>query len=135
MLQKPFFIMLTALLVAGFGPGLFSKEKNPDLASDGEVIPILIGPSEGALSTAPRMPSATRIEAYYDEELLSVCSYLSNAGTSVSVEISNLGTGEVFTFTIPGSGFSACLISGTSGTWFITYTLSNGNVYEGTFTI
>lgn len=94
---------------------------------------IIVRPQNAPPVNRPRVPSAVRIDAYYDVELSSVCSFLTNAGTEVTMEISNLDTGETVSCSIPGSGFSVIPISGTSGTWILTYTLLSGKVYEGVF--
>ena len=81
------------------------------------------------------VPSSTRIEAYYDADLASVCAYLVNAGETVDVEFNNLTTGDSFTFEIPGAGMSVLPIGGATGYWTITFTLSSGSVYFGEFEI
>ena len=83
----------------------------------------------------PRVPSAVQIEAEYDEVEGAVFVYLANAGVSVDVTIENLTTGESTGDTVSGSGIAAIPISGTSGTWVITFTLLNGDVYEGEFVL
>jgi len=82
---------------------------------------------------APRIPSATNIEAYYDSELLSVCIYFTNAGDEVDVKLANLDTGEIEYYSVAGSGGVILPISGNAGMWTITITLSNGDEYVGVF--
>lgn len=82
---------------------------------------------------APRTPSTTIIEAYYDSELLSVCVYFSNAGDFVDVNFENLDTGETAYYSVAGSGGSILPISGNAGLWNVTFTLSNGDEYVGEF--
>ena len=54
----------------------------------------------------------------------------------VSVEIENLSTGEYSQTLVNASqGVHPFLISGTSGTWTITFTLSSGVQYYGEFDI
>ena len=113
MLQNVVYL-LSALFMLGYGQGGPSKESC-------------------YLGEEKHVPSAVRIEAYYDEAVSAVCSYLTNVGTSVDVVLSNVDTGETMSSSIPGFGFSVIPISGTSGVWILTYTLSGGKVYEGTF--
>lgn len=96
---------------------------------------IIVHPIGEQQSGGPRAPSSTRIEAYYDADLASVCAYLVNAGETVDVEFNNLTTGDSFTFEIPGSGMSVLPIGGAAGYWTVTFTLSSGAVYEGEFVI
>lgn len=72
MLQKPFFILLSALLVAGLNLGQTESSAKSLNRSVGEDTRIVVQPRGEYSSTAPRMPSATRIEVYYDEELFIV---------------------------------------------------------------
>lgn len=96
---------------------------------------IIVRCREGQLTGAPRIPSSTRIEAYYDADLASVCAYLVNGGETVDVEFNNLTTGDSFAFEIPGAGMSVMPIGGAAGYWTVTFTLSSGAVYEGEFDI
>lgn len=82
---------------------------------------------------APRTPSTTIIEAYYDSELLSVCVYLSNAGDFVDVNFENLDTGETAYFYVAGTGGAILPISGNAGLWSVAFSLSNGDEYMGEF--
>ena len=83
----------------------------------------------------PRVPSAVQIEAEYDELSGSVFVYLANAGASVDVTIENQSTGETSSNIVSGNGTAMIPFSGTSGTWVITFTLLNGDVYEGEFVL
>lgn len=131
MLQNVVYL-LSALFMLGYGQGGPSKES---CYLGEEKHDIIVRPLNAPPINSPRSPSAVRIEAYYDEAISSVCSFLTNAGTAVAVNISNLDTGETMSCSIPGSGFSVIPISGTTGEWVITYTLSNTMVYIGTFLI
>lgn len=133
MLKKFILSLLTALLIVGFSPGALDCAASVSSRFEEGCIEIIVQPRGDVAPTSPRMPSAVRIEAYYDWGISSVCSYLTNAGSSVAVVLSNLDTGETVSCSIPGSGFSVIPISGTSGTWVLTYTLPGGRVYEGTF--
>ena len=134
MLKKFILSLLTALLIVGFSPGALDCAASVSSRFEEGCIEIIVQPRGDVASTSPRMPSAVRIEAYYyDWGISSVCSYLTNAGSSVAVVLSNLDTGETVSCSIPGSGFSDIPISAASGVWVLTYTLSSGKVYEGTF--
>ena len=94
---------------------------------------ILIQEKPASLDGGPRMPSATRIEAYYDTEACSISVFLNNAGTSVTVGIVNLNTSEAISTVTSGSGYFVIPISGDAGRWTITFTLIDGRVFEGSF--
>lgn len=132
MSQKLLFLISLSLF-AGllFPPYLNAKEY---LQTDGHN-EIIVRPSNDQQSTGPRMPSSTRIEAYYDADLASVCAYLINAGETVDVEFNNLSTGDSFTFEIPGAGMSVMPIGGAAGYWTVTFTLLSGAIYDGEFII
>ena len=53
---------------------------------------ILIQEKPASLNGGPRMPSATRIEAYYDTEACSISVFLNNAGTLLSANLSKQQT-------------------------------------------
>lgn len=133
MLQKTFFYFLTALLIVGSSLDARAQAASIFSDSDDDHMRIVVQPRGDVSPRSPRMPSAIRIEAFYDEAVSAVCSYLTNAGTSVDVVLSNVDTGETMSCSIPGSGFSVIPISGTSGVWILTYTLYSGKVYEGSF--
>lgn len=80
---------------------------------------------------APR--SLVSIMAFYDTDLFSVGAYLSNAGAYVDVSIVNQTTNETYNYQISGTGSSVMPISGTPGYWSITFTLSGGDEYMGSF--
>lgn len=128
-----FICILTALVFAGVSPPSLHYLNVQEVVAKQQHVNIVVRPRDSRPSDIPRTPSAVRIEAYYDEEISSVCSYLSNAGTVIAVSVSNLDTGETVSSSIPGSGFSVIPISGTTGTWILMYTLLSGKVYEGTF--
>lgn len=83
----------------------------------------------------PRGISDVVIEASYDTILSCVFVSLSNAGNSVMVEITNSTTGEYEQHYIPGNGSSILPITCNAGVWTISFTLSSGDYYEGSFVI
>ncbi len=76
-----------------------------------------------------------RIEAALDTDLYSVYVKLWNAGTSVTVDIENVTAGESYQYFVSGNSSDVLPISGSSGYWTITFTLSDGSVYGGCFII
>ena len=133
MLQKSLFIFHVLLLVAGLGmPFVLTATEVQQRDGDEEII---IRPNVGDPSGGPRQPSSTSSVAYYSSDLLSVCAYLYDAGDVVEVEFYNYTTGTSLDYEIPGSGSSVMPIGGTSGLWSVTFSLSNGDVYEGEFNL
>ena len=100
---------------------------------DGNPIPIVQIPSNAPGNEGGPRSTVDIIHAYYDTDFSCVCANLSNAGTSVSVEITNVATNETFDYVIPGSGLSILPISGNAGYWTITFTLPDRSVYGGYF--
>lgn len=96
---------------------------------------ILIRHRPSTPPTFPHSPSVVSISAYYDSDNTCIYASLSNAGVSVDVDICNLITGETDSYAVTGNGSSAFPISGNAGIWTITFTLSSGDVYEGSFII
>ena len=130
MSHKFLFLCLSGLLLL---TGLFSTSAsviaNP--SSDGDEVIIIVQP-EGEPTDLPRMPVA-RIEACYSWSTSSVSATLSNAGDVVEVAFYNFSTGEDYAFEIPGNGLSVMPIGSSSGFWTVSFTLSSGAVYYGTF--
>lgn len=135
MRQKSFLYSLMTLLTVSLSLSLGNQAHSNNIQSGDNPVIIIIRPSGSSSDTRPRMPSSTRIEAYYSPDTSTVYCDLANAGESVEVILSNQDTGETFIYEIPGAGTSFFLISGTSGEWVISFTLQNGLVYEGSFTL
>ena len=104
-------------------------------AKDEDPIPLVELPSNTPGDDGRPRSTVNPIHAYYDTDLSCVCASLSNAGTSVSVVITNVAINETFDYVIPGSGLSFLPISSDSGFWTITFTLQDGRVYGGNFVI
>ncbi|MBQ6911235.1 MAG: hypothetical protein IJQ35_03600 [Bacteroidales bacterium] len=85
--------------------------------------------------SGPKAPSAIRLQAYYDCASSEIVVSARNAGTNISVSVENLVSGESSLFSISGNSVSYMPISGTSGYWLLTFTLENGSVYIGQFTL
>ena len=129
MMKHSFLTRLPFVMAAIFSLLLFAETIS--FAQAPQVI--LISHTSGDLPDAPRSPSITSIDAYYDYSSSSVCVYLINAGTTVSVEFVNLTTNETANYQIPGSGSSVLPISGNTGYWTVTFTLESGDEYSGEF--
>ena len=110
----------------------------PVKADGGDVqIPVNVGDG-GTNNGGPthHAPVLVPISAVYYSSLSSiVASYLYDLG-SVTVEIENQTTGEYSQSVVNAlAGPMPFIISGTSGFWRITFTLSPGSVYYGEFVI
>ncbi len=130
MYHKLIFTLLVVVLSC-FGVGA-----SPVLDGDeGETVvirdAILNGPA-----IPPKAPVAIPIECvFYPSSFTIIVDFLTNLGF-VSVEIENQTTGEYSQTTVNAvAGPMAFPISGTSGDWSITFTLTDGTIYQGTFNI
>lgn len=104
-------------------------------ALDGDEVIIIVHQQYGQNIGGPRTHNATRIEAWYSYDTSSVSAFLYNAGDVVEVKFYNVFTQELYSYEISGSGLSVMPISGSSGYWTVSFTLSAGAVYEGEFTL
>ena len=86
-------------------------------------------------STGPKSPSVVRLRAYYDCASSEIVVSALNAGTSISVCVENLVSGDSSLFSISGNSVSYMPISGTPGYWILTFTLQDGTAYIGQFTL
>ena len=123
-------LILFAALVATFVPQIC-------LAGDENGAVILIEQTSGAGDTPIiRSPDSVPIEAvYYPAITTIVVNFLNNLG-SVSVEIENQTTGSYSQTSINATqGVHPFVISGDVGIYEITFTLSDGHVYTGSFEI
>lgn len=82
-----------------------------------------------------RAPAQIPITCFLEDDSILLVNFLDNLG-SVSVKIENQTTGE-YNQTIVNvlSGQIIFPISGTSGDWSITFTLTDGTIYQGFFNI
>ena len=132
MKKKSLFIItlmcLTGLLACLTGTRCFA---------DGEdTIPIII--DDGNYDGGPiiRMPGTIPIEATYYPSLSSVLVRFAYDLGSISVEIENLTTGAYSQAMVNATqGVHPFLISGDIGVYEITFTLSDGHTYIGSFEI
>ena len=124
-------IALACLILSCFG--IVKAESLSQASDSAEMKPIVIVRHGNPSTGAPRSQGTVEINAYYDDASCSVVATLANAGTSVDVSIENLSTGESYNDSVSGNGIAVLPISGSSGVWVITFTLSGGEVYEGEF--
>ena len=74
------------------------------------------------------------IEAEYVSSYSAICvRFNSNLG-DVDIDVMNSSTGDMWSWTVVGGNIMAVLpISGDNGMYTITFTLANGDEYEGEF--
>lgn len=130
--MKKFLIMALVLCLSGIASPLLKSQTPPD---DSEIIPVILEKKNEQPSGIPKAPSSVRLQAYYDCASSEIVVSALNAGTNISVSVENLVSGESSLFSISGNSVSYMPISGTSGYWLLTFTLENGSVYIGQFTL
>ena len=103
--------------------------------TDEEIIPIYES-NDPSIPTPPKAPGQIPIECVYLSSASTiVVNYFYDLG-SVTVEIENQTTGEYSQSVVNAlAGPMPFIISGTSGHWSITFTLSSGVQYCGEFDI
>ena len=129
--KKKLFILIAALFFA-----LLPLASISCFANEDEPLPIVIGdlnPGGGPIFYAPAMIPIQAV--YYPAISTVVVNFLYDLGF-VSLEIENLTTGEYSQSSFNATqGLHPFMISGDVGVYEITFTLSNGHVYTGTFEI
>ncbi len=101
-------------------------------------IDVKIGPkdSHGKIEHSHRAPAKIPIEAYYDSFLNGLAITFTRDLGNIEVNVTNHTTGEYLEGTMDAAaGVTMLPISGDEGYYTITFTLSNGKVYEGEFEI
>lgn len=119
MKSKHAFILLSLLLV---GAGQLSAMQ--------DLIPIPIYTSDEELIII-RTPDAIRINCVYDTDNNRFIFGIVGSTETITVSINNLGTDETYNTDFVGSGLFYVPISGNTGLWQITITLSNESEYVG----
>jgi hypothetical protein len=122
----------TIICVAVFSVSLV---RGASLPMKDPTTPIVLAPLPGMAEGTPRTLSNVRIEAAFDWGFSTVEVRLQNAGTSVVVDIENTTTGTSYEYLVSGDGSDSLPINSTPGFWTITFTLSDGSVYFGAFTL
>ena len=96
---------------------------------------IIITRTETEEPVCHRAPAHVPITCFLEDNSYLVVNFLANLG-SVSVEIANQTTCEYNQTTANAlAGQMIFPISGTAGQWSITFTLTDGTIYQGTFNI
>lgn len=128
MFKKQIFLLLGVVLLC------VTTYASPD-SPEGEPIPITRGTTT-EYSEIPKVPGLIPLDCvYYSNPSTIVVNYHSALG-AVSVEIENETTGE-YTHTVVNAvaGPMVFPFSGNAGFWTITFSLADGTVYYGEFTI
>lgn len=116
--------LLTLLVGVGAMP-TWAQNQSPDLTE------IIITHQGAQNPDGPRMPSPTRIEAYYDSTSSSLIVILENAGNSVNITMENTIYNDSITAVVFGTGEYYIPITNTPGVWYLTIELGNGDRYYG----
>ena len=125
-MRKLFFIVTACLTIASAFPAM-------SRTSAGEQAPIIIVPKPPVKPTAPRTPAVVPISAMVNGSTLYV-TFTGDLGL-VDYELDNLNTTELVTDQIEGTGLVLIPFSGDSGSYTISFTLSNGVQFYGEFTL
>ena len=126
------------LLIAILSLGLFAMTSAPCCYADGEDDPLTIFVWEPSLGNTPivRSPALIPISACYYSSLSTILVNCSIDLGSMTVEIENITTGSLSRTTIDATqGVHAFAISGDAGIYEITFMLSGGHEYIGSFEI
>jgi hypothetical protein len=117
-------------LAAIFG---MAKIHNP--SEMGDTIPVIIIPGEEDDTPGNRGPGTVPINCYVDAASdFAVVSFTNPCGM-VRVSFNNLSDGSYYSTSVNGTGAVVIPLTLTSGSWTVTFELSNGTVYNGEFTI
>ena len=126
------------LLIAILSLGLFAMTSAPCCYADGEDDPLTIFVGEPGVGDTPiiRSPALIPISAYYYSSLSTILVNCSIDLGSMTVEIENVTTGIISQTSIDATqGVHPIAISGDAGIYEITFTLSDGHEYIGSFEI
>jgi hypothetical protein len=125
-------------LIAILSVGLFAMTSAPFCRADGDDDPLTIFVGEPGVGDTPiiRSPALIPISAYYYSSLSTILVNCSIDLGSMTVEIENITTGSLSRTTIEAThGVHPFAISGDVGIYEITFTLSGGHEYIGSFEI
>lgn len=131
MKRTPLFLLIAMIVVAlGLSTGIRCYADGDDST------PIIIGDFGTNGLPIFHSPALVPIQAaYYPSFSTILVNYRFDLGT-VTVEIENLTTAEHYQTTVDATqGVHPYQISGSSGNWVITFTLSGGSTYGGSFEI
>lgn len=118
------FLIISAAIALG------NPSQDPD-----NPLPIPIG-NLGADTGGSRAPILIPIECYYYPSLSSVLACFQYSIGTVDIAVKNLDSGAVSNQNVNGTaGIHMIAVSNSPGLYSITFTLSDGSVYGGTYTI
>lgn len=102
-----------------------------DPVKDGDVTEIIIIPGEGSLGN--RSPVSIPISGYVDTVLNMVFLQFSSPCGTVNATFSNLSNGDFLETSFNGTGSVMIPAVLSAGSWFVTFSLSDGSEYVGSF--
>ena len=126
------------LLIAFLSLGLFAMTSAPCCRADGDDDPVIIFVGESGIGDTPiiRSPALIPISACYYSSLSTILVSCSVDLGLMTVEIENVTTGTHSQTLIDATqGVHAFAISGDAGIYEITFMLSGGHEYIGSFEI
>lgn len=100
---------------------------------DGEVTEIIITPGNGSLGN--RSPEVIPISGYVDTILNMVSLSFSSSCGTVRITFNNLSTSDYYETSVNGTGNVLLPVALSAGSWYVTFSLTNGVMYIGEFTI
>lgn len=87
-------------------------------------------------SSVHRIPAKKALECYYDSGLCCIIVELCSSVGEVMVDVDNISTGEHIDALIPSNvAYHILSCPGDEGCCIVTFTLSNGRIYSGTFNL
>lgn len=128
--------MNKTLLIAAWVTIALATPLQAETSSASDTIPVHVKTQEGSQDpSGPRAPSSIRIECEYDTVTDELIVYMAGISGLTDASVENLDTGESATWQLAGSGVFYLPISGSSGLWQVTFTLANGDEFEGEFVL
>lgn len=125
-------------MIAFLSLGLFAMTSAPCCRADGDDDPVIIFVGESGIGDTPiiRSPALIPISACYYSSLSTILVSCSVDLGLMTVEIENVTTGTHSQTLIDATqGVHAFAISGDAGIYEITFTLTGGHEYIGSFEI
>lgn len=128
------FASMTVLLFIGMSVGQAASGNDDDRKQTTVQIPI--SPLyKGAVSHPHRAPAVIPIEAEYNGYLSAIVVSFRCVMDDVTAELMNITTGEYISQSLDGAGTDYIPVSGNSGLYTISFTLSSGTQYTGQFVL
>lgn len=126
--------MKTCLLILGLTAILGIGEVNTPTELGDPPIIIEIEDEEDP-SNGNRAPVFVPISGYVESSIGVVILRFSQPCGTVHISFNNLSDGSYYSTSVNGTGAVVIPLTLTSGSWTVTFELSNGTVYNGEFTI